>query len=56
MKTVLLILFEGFPSRFSFVGFFPSRSYCLVIYGEYILNVRLRYLVLGLPFYLGNNE
>ena len=32
VKTVLVILSEGFPNRFSIVGFFPSRSYCFIIY------------------------
>lgn len=31
VKTVLLILFEGFTSILTFVGFSPSRSYCLAI-------------------------
>ena len=31
MKTVLPILFEGFTSILSFVGFFPSRSYRLTL-------------------------
>ena len=29
VKTVLLILVEGFTGILLFVGFFPSRSYCL---------------------------
>ena len=31
VKTVLLILFEGFASILLFVGFFPSRSYRLAL-------------------------
>ena len=31
MKTVLLVLFEGFTSILLLVGFFPSRSYCLAL-------------------------
>ena len=31
VKTVLPILFEGFTSILSFVGFFPSRSYRLTL-------------------------
>ena len=31
VKTVLLILFEGFTSILLLVGFFPSRSYCLAL-------------------------
>ena len=31
MKTVLLILFEGFTSILLFVEFFPPRRYCLAL-------------------------
>ena len=48
MKTVLVILFEGFPNRSSFVGFVPSRSYCLILYGRFILNLRLRHFDIGI--------
>ena len=32
VKTVLLILFEGFTNILTFVGFAPSRSQCLAVY------------------------
>ena len=35
VKTVLVILFEGFPNRLLLVGFSPSRSYCHIFYGNY---------------------
>ena len=31
VKTVLLILVEDFTRILLFVGFFPSRSYCLAL-------------------------
>lgn len=36
VKTVLLILFKGFPNRFSSAGFFPSRIHCPILYGEFV--------------------
>ena len=38
VKTVFfIIVFEGFSNRFQFVGFFPSRSYCLY----YIIKIKI---------------
>jgi len=54
VKTVLLILFEGFTSILSFVGFSLPVVTVSLDFGRYILGLRLRDLILGLPFYLGN--
>ena len=54
VKTVLLILFEGFTSILLFVGFFPSRIYCFAL--DWEMERRLRDLVLGLLFCLGNSS
>ena len=48
VKTVLVILFEGFSKRFSLVGFFPSRYYYLILYGRFMLNLRLRHFGIGI--------
>ena len=41
VKTVLLILFEGFTSILTFVGFSPSRNYCLAIVQEIYTGIQI---------------
>ena len=50
VKTVLLILFEGFTSILLFVGFFPSRIYCFALDWEMERRLRLGIGIVVLPW------